>query len=145
MLICRWFNLLFVLIIIIALGFLGLSCTKQIKEEPPVIELEPAPTAEEEVIEEPSEPEEEIVVEEQPVIDSYSVVKGECLWKIAERPEVYDNHWKWPLIYRANRDQISNPHLIFPDQNFKIPRDYDKSEESNAIKEAKATPPPKRK
>jgi nucleoid-associated protein YgaU len=55
--------------------------------------------------------------------NSWKVYRGEYLWKIASYPEVYGNGAKWPLIYRANRDQIKNPDLIYPNQVFKIPRD----------------------
>ena len=53
----------------------------------------------------------------------WKVYKGECLWKIAGYQEVYDNAVKWPLIYRANKDQIKDPDLIYPNQIFEIPRD----------------------
>ena len=54
----------------------------------------------------------------------YTVKKGDWLSKLAEYEEVYGkgNYWKWPVIYRANRDQIKNPDLIYPGQTFKVPR-----------------------
>jgi hypothetical protein len=52
---------------------------------------------------------------------NYSVVKGDCLWNIAKKDQHYGNGFAWPVIYQANRDQIKNPDLIYPDQNFKIP------------------------
>lgn len=52
---------------------------------------------------------------------NYTVVKGDCLWKIAGKKDHYANGFAWPKIYQANRDQIKNPNLIFPKQNFKIP------------------------
>jgi nucleoid-associated protein YgaU len=54
---------------------------------------------------------------------TWKVYKGECLWKIASYPEVYGDAVKWPLIYRANKDQIKDPDLIYPNQVFEIPRD----------------------
>ncbi|RLC51758.1 MAG: hypothetical protein DRZ79_02295 [Candidatus Cloacimonadota bacterium] len=54
---------------------------------------------------------------------TWKVYKGECLWKIASYPEIYGNGAKWPIIYRANKDQIKNPDLIYPNQIFEIPRD----------------------
>ncbi|MDO9577898.1 MAG: LysM peptidoglycan-binding domain-containing protein [Candidatus Cloacimonadales bacterium] len=53
----------------------------------------------------------------------WKVYKGECLWRIASYPEVYNNATKWPMIYRANKDKIKNPDLIYPNQIFQIPRD----------------------
>jgi len=52
---------------------------------------------------------------------NYTVVKGDCLWKIAKKPDFYGNGFAWPVIYKANRDQIKNPNLIYPKQIFKIP------------------------
>jgi nucleoid-associated protein YgaU len=49
------------------------------------------------------------------------VVKGDCLWRIAQKPEHYGNGFAWPIIYQANRDQIKNADLIYPNQTFKIP------------------------
>lgn len=51
----------------------------------------------------------------------YTVVKGDCLWNIAKKKEHYGNGFAWPVIYKANRDQIKNPDLIYPKQVFKIP------------------------
>lgn len=53
----------------------------------------------------------------------WKVYKGECLWRIAGYQEVYNNAAKWPLIYRANKDKIKDPDLIYPNQIFEIPRD----------------------
>lgn len=60
---------------------------------------------------------EEVVVKDV----MYTVVKGDCLWYIARRKEFYGNGFAWPKIYQANRDQIKNPDLIYPNQSFKIP------------------------
>lgn len=55
--------------------------------------------------------------------NTWKVYKGEFLWRIASYPEVYGNGAKWPLIYRANKDKIKDPDLIYPNQVFEIPRD----------------------
>jgi nucleoid-associated protein YgaU len=54
--------------------------------------------------------------------DIHKVVKGECLWWIAEYKGVYDDPFKWPLIYKANKHQINNPDWIYPGQELIIPR-----------------------
>jgi len=56
-----------------------------------------------------------------PPVISYSVVKGDCLWNIAKKKEHYGNAFAWPVIYKANRDKIKNPDLIYPKQVFSIP------------------------
>ena len=44
---------------------------------------------------------------------------GSSLWSIAGI--VYGNPSKWPAIYNANRNKISNPNLIYPGQVLVIP------------------------
>ena len=56
-----------------------------------------------------------------PPVISYTVVRGDCLWNIAKKKEHYENGFAWPVIYKANRDKIKNPDLIYPDQVFSIP------------------------
>ena len=50
------------------------------------------------------------------------VQKGECLWTIAEYE--YDDPFKWTIIYNANEDKITNPDLIYPNQEFQIPKNH---------------------
>jgi nucleoid-associated protein YgaU len=50
--------------------------------------------------------------------------RRDCLWRIAEYPFIYNNPFKWPVIYDANKKTFrdpSNPNLIFPGQKLKIP------------------------
>ncbi len=64
----------------------------------------------------------EIITVPEPVYDYYVVKKGETLWDIAGRPEVYGNSSKWKLIFNANKDKIKKPSLIKPGMKLKIPR-----------------------
>jgi len=50
---------------------------------------------------------------------TYVVVEGDSLSKIAKRE--YGDGNKWPKIYEANRNIISNPDLIHPGQELRIP------------------------
>lgn len=60
-------------------------------------------------------------VEESKEIN-YTVVRGDHLWGIARKQEHYGNGFAWPMIYKANRDKIKNPDLIYPKQVFSIPK-----------------------
>lgn len=53
---------------------------------------------------------------------TWTVKKGEYLYKIAGYEQIYNDPLKWPRIYRANRDLIKNPNLIYPGWVLKIPR-----------------------
>ncbi len=44
--------------------------------------------------------------------ERYVVVPGDTLWGIAQR--YTDSPWRWPELWNLNKDQLRNPHLIFP-------------------------------
>jgi hypothetical protein len=44
--------------------------------------------------------------------DRYIVVPGDTLWGISQR--YTDSPWRWPELWNMNKDQIRNPHLIYP-------------------------------
>ncbi|TYB31408.1 MAG: LysM peptidoglycan-binding domain-containing protein [Candidatus Mcinerneyibacterium aminivorans] len=81
-------------------------------------------TAQAENIREWKPEEKELLNKYEEVKKQYVVKKGDWLSKLAEYEEIYGkgNYWKWPVIYRANRDKIDNVDLIYPGQEFKIPR-----------------------
>ncbi len=59
---------------------------------------------------------------------TYTVRRGETLPQISARIEVYNDSTLWPLIYRANRDQIRDPKRLWPGQVFAIPRNFSREE-----------------
>ena len=53
-------------------------------------------------------------------VDEVHVVQpGETLWQIALN--LSGNPHRWPELYRANRDQIKDPSLLYPGQRLAIP------------------------
>ena len=58
-----------------------------------------------------------------PAPERYVVVKHDTLWSIAINN--YADPFKWPLIFKTNRDQIKDPHWIYPKQVFKIEKGQD--------------------
>ena len=75
--------------------------------------------------------------------------RRDCLWRIAKYNFIYSNPLLWKRIYKANKDKIKNPHLIYPGQVLRVPpkkgaidvKEYlkqkDKQEDTDAKKEGK--------
>lgn len=78
---------------------------------------EPAPE------EKPAEPAPAPAEEEKPAVSpngqTYEVVKGDCLWNIAQK--FYGTGVKWDAIYEANKDTIKDPAWISIGQVLVIP------------------------
>ncbi|MCH2661297.1 LysM peptidoglycan-binding domain-containing protein [bacterium] len=57
----------------------------------------------------------------QPVTIDYTVAKGDNLWNISKMERIYADPYMWPRLYRANKEQIQDPDLIYPDQTLAVP------------------------
>ena len=53
----------------------------------------------------------EVVIEPN-APDRYVVVPGDTLWGISGR--FMKDPWRWPQLFELNKDQIKNPHRIYP-------------------------------
>lgn len=54
-----------------------------------------------------------------PKIATTTVTRGDSLWRISQ--STYGAGPRYAVIYNANREQIRNPHLIYPGQIFVLP------------------------
>ena len=77
---------------------------------------------------------------EQPLVNSYTVRRGESLPLIASHPEVFGDSSLWPLIYRANRDQIRDPRHIWPGQVLRVPRNLGRDDFAEARRYSQERP-----
>ncbi len=67
----------------------------------------------------------------------YNVAKGDSLWSIAGDSSVYADPYQWPLIYKANRDQIKDADLIYPGQALDIDRGASSADIDAAVSHAR--------
>lgn len=61
-----------------------------------------------------------LVAELQATRITYIVKKGDSLWTIAGRADVYGNPFLWPLIFRDNANAIKNADDLYPKQALTI-------------------------
>ncbi|MEE8558734.1 MAG: LysM peptidoglycan-binding domain-containing protein [Myxococcota bacterium] len=69
------------------------------------------------------------------------VEAGDTLWSISAKPDVYDDPYLWPVIYKFNRDQIQDPARIYPQQHLLIPIHVEEPARSEARSQAGAPAP----
>ena len=72
---------------------------------------------------------------------SYVVKPGDSLWKISSRKGTLGDPFRWPLLFKANRDQITDPDFIDAKQDLTYKKNYTKEEIADAVKKAEITPP----
>jgi LysM repeat protein len=69
-------------------------------------------------------------------------VKGDTLWDLSGK--YYQDEWSWGKIYEANREIISDPNMIYPDQVITIPdKNYvpaKRAEQEVSVKEPEEQP-----
>ncbi len=70
----------------------------------------------------------------------HTVKRGETLPLISAQSDIYSDPALWPLLYRANRDQISDPKHIWPGQVLRIPRNASREDLAEARRYAQERP-----
>lgn len=84
---------------------------------------------------------EETKEEAPPEAMKYVVRKGDTLWDISSKGSIYSDPFQWPLLFKANRDQVEDPDIIEIGQEFNVRKDWSSTEVSDAVKKAQDTPP----
>ena len=64
-------------------------------------------------------------------------MRGDSLWGISGKAEIYGNPYQWPLIYKANTDKIKDADLIYPGQDLAIEKNPSAGDVDAAINHAK--------
>lgn len=85
-------------------------------------------------------PEPTPVPEKKVEASHYLVVDHDTLWGIAGKSDTYSDNFQWPLIFKANRDTIKDPDLIYPKQDFLIQKGLSTEEITHAKDLAMKTP-----
>lgn len=67
----------------------------------------------------------------------YTVVRGDSLWHISGKSEIYGNPYQWPLLYKANRSKIKDADLIYPGQKLTVNRNASDADIKAAVRHAK--------
>lgn len=71
----------------------------------------------------------------------YVVQRGDTLWGISSMGKIYQDPFQWPLLFKANRDQVEDPDMIEVGQSLDVKKDFGSDEISDAVQKAKDTPP----
>jgi len=98
------------------MGLAGCGGKKEVKPEPTPMAVVETPTP-----------------EATPETQRYNVVQGDTLWGISGQQDIYGDNFQWPLIFKANRDQIQDPDIIEVGQDLAISREFSQEEVAASI------------
>jgi hypothetical protein len=113
------------------LGFLAAGCAKRGETKAEIVPKAPAAV----------EAKAEAPLPAQNELKHYIVKRGDCLWTIAAKPDVLGDPFHWPLLYKENRDEITDPDLIQPRQDLGYHSQYSQDQVDAAVKTAEERPP----
>ncbi|MBW7957504.1 MAG: LysM peptidoglycan-binding domain-containing protein [Deltaproteobacteria bacterium] len=69
--------------------------------------------------------------------EEYVVRRGDTLWGIASRENVYGNPYLWPILYRYNASRIKSPDVIVPESKIFVKRGINQEDMALAVGEAR--------
>ena len=64
------------------------------------------------------------------------VEKGMSLWEISKSAQAYNKACQWPVLYKANKDKIQDPDLIYPGQVLTVPKEVPSPDTAKACEAA---------
>lgn len=70
-------------------------------------------------------------------MSEYTVVRGDNLWDISGKSEIYGNPYQWPLLYKQNSNQIDDADLIHPGQVLDVDNAPSSFEVNAAVRHAR--------
>jgi hypothetical protein len=70
----------------------------------------------------------------------YEIQRGDTLWSISGQEKIYGDSFQWPILFKANRDTIKDPDLIYTGNFLTIERNLSRDERDQARKAASDTP-----
>ncbi|HXC65381.1 MAG TPA: LysM peptidoglycan-binding domain-containing protein [bacterium] len=119
----------------LAVAFAGVGCAHKGQVTP---DATPEPAAASAPTPQPEDtPKAETKVSPRP---TYLVRKGDSLWSIAAKSSVLGDPFRWPILFKQNRDQIQDPDIIEVAQNLDYSQPMDSQAINDAIQKAKDTP-----
>lgn len=71
---------------------------------------------------------------------SYVVHKDDTLWGISAKADILGDPFRWPLLFKANRDLLKDPDIISPGESLTWKANYTRFEVEDAIQKSKDTP-----
>ena len=69
--------------------------------------------------------------------ETYTVLSGDSLWRIAARADIYGDPHLWPLLLKTNAHALTDADLIFPGQTLRIGRHHARLDKQHATQHAR--------
>jgi hypothetical protein len=70
----------------------------------------------------------------------YKVRGGDTLWTVSAKKNVYASPFKWPLLFKQNREKLPDPDLLAVGMKLSYKKDWSPEDIKKAIRAAEKTP-----